>query len=195
MIHYEKIRAACDIDGILADFDWCFRQSLYSVLGIDKRHTTASVWSLQQSYGITAEQEREVWESDDIQTFMTLAPVLPFARNVTDSLLPGSFYVTARGSNLEFDNAVDFRCLTIRWLKSNGFPDFPVVFTNDKVEFTTDWDIEYAIDDCPMHIQCYINSGVTVFSPKYEYNSYCFDSDTPLLIPILEDPCLTSCTS
>jgi hypothetical protein len=172
----------CDIDGVLASFDECFRRAMWSVLDVDHRDSPAQVWDLIDAYGITPQQHDEVWKSRVLQLYMAAAPRTALAQCISRSLPAGSFYVTARGSSLKYATAVEFRKLTIEWLIINNFPDFPVIFSDDKVEFCQRHGITHAIDDAPHHAQAYNDAGITCYMPVMPYNRH--KIDLPKVVPL-----------
>lgn len=172
----------CDIDGVLASFDDCFRRALFTVTGVDRRRNEAQTWDLREAYDISDDMHTEVWKSRVLQLYMAAAPQTEFCQCIASSLPAGSFYVTARGSNLIHDTAVEFRKLTIEWLIINGMPDFPVIFSDDKVEFCQRHGIDHAIDDAPHHAQAYNDAGITCYMPVMPYNRH--KIDLPKVVPL-----------
>lgn len=71
-------------------------------------------------------------------------------------------YVTARPQESE--------SVTREWLRRNGFPDAPIIFTNNKVASTRGLDIAFAIDDAPEEIEAYTRAGIFTLIPAWDYN-------------------------
>lgn len=161
-----------DIDGVLADFGWVFAKTASQELGREIVPVQSGVWDLAEHFGISRDEERCVWTSKHFLHNLEHAPAITAGLEIVRSAPAGSIYLTARGSNLKYDNALAIRALTERWLARNGFPPLPIVFSDDKLEVVEARGLKVAFEDCPMHVADYAEAGVLVYMPVYAYNEH-----------------------
>lgn len=165
-----KHAAAIDIDGCLANFCQVWCDAANEVLGTELSGV-ASAWDME-SYGLTTEQVKAVWNSEAINRHWAKAQPFAEAREFLSFIPDGSLYITARGNNLKHDNAVYLRQMTIAWLLEHGFPELPIVYSSDKLNVAELYDLWEALEDQPDQVLEYANAGLKVFMPVYPYNEH-----------------------
>lgn len=60
--------------------------------------------------------------------------------------------------------------ITREWLRTNGFPVAPIIFTKDKVASCREMNVAFAVDDAPHEVMAYSRAGILCLVPAWDYN-------------------------
>ena len=145
-----------DLDGVLADFNRAFIETLAEVTGraLIPKGTIPTVWDYPQSYGYTAEETSAAWAAvtADHYWWLNLEALVGAADFVRHTRLFDTTFVTSRpGSESRWQSAL--------WLNRMGTSLPQVVVAHDKGPVYEALGISHVLDDKPSHVHAALEAG------------------------------------
>jgi hypothetical protein len=132
-------RKVIDVDDVLANF------YLAMCRKFNKPYISTDIWEVKW-IGEVFDQvmnDEEFWEN---------LPVLSPPESITFDF---DFYLTAMPPQMQKARA--------RWLQKNGYPDKPLIVSNEKTKFCLKNDIQVIIDDKPTTVKEAAQEGIIAF--------------------------------
>ncbi len=162
------MRLGIDIDGTIKYTHRAAIEIYNRVLSRNVKEDHVTTYLLDEPYGLSIEEGRELWLDLEAEIYQTGRPIEHSADSLKRLEQEGCeiYYITARPNNARVQE------ITKEWLAKHGFPFADKLFMNsqDKARVALDNGIKLFFEDDPMHINNLITNGIPTVVMDWPYN-------------------------
>ncbi len=162
------MRLGIDIDGTIKYTHRAAIEIYNRVLGRDVKERDVTTYLLDEPYGLSEVEGRELWLRLEAEIYQLGKPLEHSADSLKRLEQEGCeiYYITARPAGKIVQE------ITEEWLAKHNFPAANKLFMNsqDKARIALDNGIDLFFEDDPMHIKNLISSGIPTIVMDWPYN-------------------------